>query len=231
MTMKAKYPGRCRECGRPIRVGDEIDWSPDGGAYHAACQASPQRPSGSTGADAPYALHRGSGSGHRAYAVGQTIQITGHRPANWPEWVTVVRARQEWVPEEGLSMGVGADEGYVYEADCRAATEQEIAAAMARRELRTIAKATDAERQACIRRVRSSANHVTTGPSASGETIPIDPKGRETWWIGPAGIWITESTYDDHHAWRVDYDPALEADIRRLFGSAKKETSCHATKS
>lgn len=33
--MKAKFRGRCRDCGGPIHVGDEINWSKALGARHA----------------------------------------------------------------------------------------------------------------------------------------------------------------------------------------------------
>lgn len=36
-TMRAKYPGRCRACGRDIEVGEDIDWSKGTGARHASC--------------------------------------------------------------------------------------------------------------------------------------------------------------------------------------------------
>jgi hypothetical protein len=38
--MKAKYAGKCRECGGRIRKGDEIDWSRGGGAIHARCRGN-----------------------------------------------------------------------------------------------------------------------------------------------------------------------------------------------
>lgn len=41
VKMKAKYNGKCRKCGQPIQVGDEIDWEKGIGASHAVCPASP----------------------------------------------------------------------------------------------------------------------------------------------------------------------------------------------
>lgn len=50
MTMRAKYPGTCRTCGQPIRVGDEIEWIKGEGARHVTC------PTVQAAAPAPVAL-------------------------------------------------------------------------------------------------------------------------------------------------------------------------------
>lgn len=35
--MISKYSGRCRLCGKPIKVGDEINYSKESGASHVGC--------------------------------------------------------------------------------------------------------------------------------------------------------------------------------------------------
>jgi hypothetical protein len=40
--MKAKYGGRCRECGERIEVGDEILWGRGEGARHLNCPVEPE---------------------------------------------------------------------------------------------------------------------------------------------------------------------------------------------
>jgi hypothetical protein len=40
--MISKYPGKCRICGKPYRVGDEINWSKEDGASHPACRPAEQ---------------------------------------------------------------------------------------------------------------------------------------------------------------------------------------------
>lgn len=42
--MKAKYPGRCHECGESIALGDEIFWSRATGALHPECEEARGRP-------------------------------------------------------------------------------------------------------------------------------------------------------------------------------------------
>lgn len=45
MTIRAKYPGRCAACGKPIAAGEPIEWSRGAGSRHAACvTASPFSP-------------------------------------------------------------------------------------------------------------------------------------------------------------------------------------------
>jgi hypothetical protein len=41
MTITAKYPGTCRECGGRIQQGDRIEWEKGAGAAHVECPAQP----------------------------------------------------------------------------------------------------------------------------------------------------------------------------------------------
>ena len=57
MTMRAKFPGRCKVCGQTIRVGEEIEWTKESGAKHVRCpQAQEKAPAA---ASAPVALVAG----------------------------------------------------------------------------------------------------------------------------------------------------------------------------
>ena len=40
MTITAKYPGKCSECGGSIHAGEQIEWSKGAGAKHTKCGAS-----------------------------------------------------------------------------------------------------------------------------------------------------------------------------------------------
>lgn len=40
MVIQARYPGTCRKCGCPIRVGDAINWERGRGATHVTCPAT-----------------------------------------------------------------------------------------------------------------------------------------------------------------------------------------------
>ena len=44
VVMAAKWPGRCKSCGRAILPGTQMDWEKGGGARHltaADCEAAP----------------------------------------------------------------------------------------------------------------------------------------------------------------------------------------------
>lgn len=37
LTMRSKFPGRCRTCNQKIRIGDPIEWRKGWGAVHDGC--------------------------------------------------------------------------------------------------------------------------------------------------------------------------------------------------
>lgn len=51
-------------------------------------------------------------------------------PLDGPEWLLVLRARRQYVADDGMSFGVGDEQGYVFTAICRAATPEEAAPAI-----------------------------------------------------------------------------------------------------
>ena len=38
--LRAKYPGRCRECGAPVRVGQAVYWYGRGQLEHVDCESA-----------------------------------------------------------------------------------------------------------------------------------------------------------------------------------------------
>ncbi len=86
-----------------------------------------------TGPQTSWSLSGGSGYGHQGYEVGQTLRTSKRlQEQGHPEFVTVTKASQTRYREDGLSFGVGDDEGYLYFARVRTATEEEGAAVQAR---------------------------------------------------------------------------------------------------
>jgi hypothetical protein len=49
--MIARYPGKCADCGAPIRVGDTIRWYARGRVYGVGCHANPNARVNSFGYD------------------------------------------------------------------------------------------------------------------------------------------------------------------------------------
>ena len=112
MTIIAKYPGRCRKCGRPISVGDKIDWESGKGAAHVECPEAEH---------AAPTLSRGSGFGGQPYTEGETFfdkQLGA---------ITITKAWRRYFAEDGMSFGVGDESGYIYYAEYRAATAEDTA--------------------------------------------------------------------------------------------------------
>jgi hypothetical protein len=73
----------------------------------------------------PYTLKRGSGYGFEPFVPGSLLRNTPENITRGePEWLVVVRAGQKY-HAEGEKHGVGASRGYIYWADCRAASEKE----------------------------------------------------------------------------------------------------------
>ncbi len=63
----------------------------------------------------------GQGYGYSDYVSGQIVEDRDNS-----RWLTVVSASRTYYGEDGLSFGVGDEQGYIYSAACRLATESEI---------------------------------------------------------------------------------------------------------
>ena len=131
MTITAKYPGRCRVCGGAIRVGETIEWKKGSVAAHLKCPRSPSSPPSSDTPAAPadpaaVKISRGQGYGGQPYTVGQVLFL------KWTGVYRVIKCGQRYVREDGLSFGVGDDQGYIYSASCVPATAAETAEWQAR---------------------------------------------------------------------------------------------------
>ena len=111
--MIAKYPGRCRKCGRPINRGDQIEWESGKGAAHVECPKAT--------AAAP-TISRGSGFGGHPYTEGETFF-----DKQLGKLITITKASQRYYREDGMSFGVGDESGYIYYAEYRDATPEEMA--------------------------------------------------------------------------------------------------------
>lgn len=116
--MNARFPGSCRICGKRFTAGADIYWGKEEGARHASC-AVPVIP-----ADAIH-LHGGSGYGCSGWVQGQIVYRKS--TAGVDEFLYVLTARAQFIKEDGMSFGAGEDDGYVYSAVCRLATEEESA--------------------------------------------------------------------------------------------------------
>jgi hypothetical protein len=207
MTITSKDPGTCKKCHGHIAVGTQIEWSQGRGAQHVTCPGKTAAPpaQNQNNNDAPYTLGGGSGYGCDGWATGQTLTVDAtRREKGWPEYVTVVRAGQQYFRADGLSFGVGDDAGYTYWANCREATREEIAAVAAR--IAQPQAVADAKKvvEDIARDIRGRGEYPEPWQAPAGERL-IDTQdigGGGSWFIvGPEGIWFVRNNGADGDDW------------------------------
>ncbi len=188
MNIRARYSGTCSACGRSIQAGDDAEWDKASRTIrHPSCTPGPP-------AKETYLLHGGSGFGCHGWIAGQTLRIDRSKRGreHWPEYVTIVRATSRYIREDGLSFGVGDDSGYLYAAQARAATPEEIARVQEALERRD-------RRDAALQALQALADTFQqTGERPPGQDAPAgerwfdtqDRHGGGNWWIiGETSIW------------------------------------------
>jgi hypothetical protein len=230
MTITAKYAGRCTCCGKSITPGQSIEWSKAEGSKHVKCAAS-AAPTAPIPPDA-IALSGGSGYGCEGWTVGQVVRYRTHdTDASKPEWLYVLHASQRYYREDGMSFGVGDDQGRVYWAKCRPATPDEAAPEIARRAQAAGHQAAIARRDEIVRTIRRIGNLLPQEYPAIAATLTDSTRygeeslrGYGTWiWIGEDRLYVAERIWDDDRlpCWAIPMDAALAAEIRTLPDQAR----------
>ena len=233
MTITAKFPGKCRNCGAVINAGDRIEWEKGLGAAHIKCPEKQKI----TEPENSIKISGGSGYGCHGWAIGQVIKNPYHGNDRYPEksipeFLMVLSAREHYFREEGMSFGVGDESGYTYSATCRPATDEE--SAPIREEIEKRQQAKNREKQ-----LRDLADLIKkTGEYPQGDNIPEgerlhdsqDIYGGGSWFvIGPEWIWYCQNNGMDGDNWannnvrtggagaighRVAFSPEMEKLIR-----------------
>jgi hypothetical protein len=157
-------------------------------------------------AAAPYHIGGGSGYGYTAYTVGQVVKtcrtIKGRE--DWPEYLIVVRRDQRYIEADGFSFGVGDECGYIYSADCRAATDAE--AAQLKGEIEDIER----KRQAWADLQAIKAEMRKDGERPAAWQDPVGARYFDTqnnygggdWFVvGPDWVWYVRNNGADGDAW------------------------------
>ncbi|MBI3654029.1 MAG: hypothetical protein HY231_23610 [Acidobacteria bacterium] len=149
----AKYKGNCAVCGNTIKPGEKIQYAKGEPVIHAGCEM-PEIPAN--------AIHisGGSGYGYEDWRPGEVIVnpnrsrrpeircpqcrlkvfrgicsncgTPGEAVDPGAEFLYVLTASQQYYREDGMSFNVGDEQGYVYYATCRPATDEESAPLRAR---------------------------------------------------------------------------------------------------
>lgn len=196
MTIISKYNGYCKKCGGKITAGEKIEWSREGGSRHLECQA---KAAAKREADPnEIRLHGGSGYGCHGWTVGQVVRTKDKGI------VVITSSTKRYYREDGLSFGVGDDQGYLYRATARPATEEEAAPVRA-------AEAAKAEKKAAKSRLAEIARQIEDTGDAPEEQ-PVGARAMDTqnvygggsWWHldDPSGIWYVRNNGTDGDDWR-----------------------------
>lgn len=193
MKITAKYSSVCPVCCGYIDVGEDIEWTRGQKARHILCAQGGRGRAGvepvrhSKPAQDPegsFSASRGSGYGSE-FVVGDLVRrrdgVAG----------VVLRASRRYIREDGLSCGVGDEEGWIYSATCRPATPEEIAADDERRERRAARRGAAGWLHDLVARSHLFASYESLD---NGEQIAID--GETVWEEGArlrlvgGGCWI-----------------------------------------
>lgn len=247
MIISARFSSTCPVCGSYIDVGDKIEWSRGARACHEACANGPVRaasrapaPKASSTEPAPWRLSGGSGNGCTGWVNGQTLRCSDRlRAQGYPMYITVARASRCYIREDGMSFGVGDESGYSYSAECREATESEIAPVREREEKAEVKRSAQKRIEEIGYLVQTSGEHVTNPDGSqiqlSGERLHDSQTiyGGGFWFVvAPDGLWYVRNNGSDGDDWSynnvatggagavgwrlVEGAPALIAELRQL---------------
>lgn len=229
----ARFNGLCAGCGKAITAGKTIAYDDATRlTYHPDCQAAATEP-------APYRLSDGSGYGCEGYAPGQVLRPPDYlREQGYPDYVTAVRVGRRYYSEDGTQFGVGDESGYVYWAQCREATPEEIAplraaaeqakrAREARRRVKEIQTMIVAQgkRPADAGIVRGELLLDTQDVYGGGDWFVLQPEAGWIWYIQNNGAdgddWSRNNVGTGGAGaigWRIPFDEELAEELRQLAG-------------
>lgn len=201
MTIRAKYQGRCGNCGGRINVGESINWVRGGSTTHTKCPNA--KPSEKIPNDAIH-LSGGSGYGCNGWTPGQVIYS---KKAD--TYLFVISASSRYIDEDGMSFGVGDEEGYIYEAVCRKATEEEAAPEIAKRAAAELKRNAARELELIAKQIRETGEKPEGQNVTEGQTIPIGAGqniygGGEWFVVGTEYIWYVRNNGGDGDMWAAN---------------------------
>ena len=193
-------------------------------------------------------LRRGEGYGGRPWTPGTTIweaftpalerQINRNAPELTTKEaprgrfvaLTILTAAQDYIAEEGMSLGVGDESGYIYSATARPATAEESAPLLRR-------LSEQRERQATVQVLRESVTQLLALARAAGtlknnHDMPAPSRGEqfrekyESWIVaGDTCEYRTDYTIDVVNVSAVATDPELAARMRDAIARLNVGTS------
>ncbi len=195
-----------------------------------------------------FMISKGSGYGGRPFKVGSVLRNEDHKIAEGqPEYLYVISSKEEYVRYEGMSFGVGDEQGYIYSAKVRAATDEE-----------SMGLRMQIEKKENIRKHKQRLKEIgqqiqQTGERPEGTNKPEGKRyadtqniygGGEWFVIGEKYIWYVENhgmdgdSWDNNNVrtggagaigWRIPFDKEIADMIIKsdqiVFGTKKIEES------
>lgn len=188
--------------------------------------------------NAPYVFSRGEGYGADYLQPGTILRSNPkhHDQKGWPEHITVVKTTKYFVREDGLSVGVGDESGYIYTYHCREATPEEAAERMTADQKRKAKKEAEKRLAQISRDFMKHGVHPEPWVVPEGTRYDVTPQnlyGGGEWYVisGPR-IWHVQNNGADGDDWShnnvrtggagaIGYyidDAKLVEEVRQLFG-------------
>ncbi len=213
MTITARFPGKCRKCGGRIEPGQKINWDKQTRAVeHIECPT--RQAEKTTAAKAKpqyefptYNISGGSGYGCMGWQKGDVVRNTPNQVKQGePEFLYVLTAKSTYVDEDGMSFGVGDEEGYIYQATCREATEEEAKPVQERIEAKQRQKKRGVKIKEIAADIREEGERPEGTNDPEGDVINIGkgqtPYGGGEWFvIGSEWIWYVQNNGSDGDDW------------------------------
>ena len=156
--------------------------------------------------DAPHRLDGGEGYGCQGWTDGQVVRTSDRareRVPGTPEYLTVVKSGSRYYREEGMSFGVGDEQGRVFWASCREATPEEIAPVKAARDAREQKRVLQKELADLARKLQTDGERPEQA-DPQGDRILDDQNiyGGGSWWmVSVDAVWYVRNNGADGDNW------------------------------
>jgi len=172
--------------------GDRSQWYVTGSVPDGLKKYGPDGPGGSgVLPDEQFHLGGGQGYGWREMHPGETMR---NPRDDGPKYVTIISASKKYFRHDGMSFGVGDEQGYVFSAIAREATEEESA------QLREDEAASTEKKRAKTALQGISAEIKKDGERPDGLNVPDGTNYADTQNIYGGGEWFT---IGDEYIWYV----------------------------
>ena len=156
-----------------------------------------------------FMFNMGSGYGGDRYSKGLVFHRDKTPLKDSPEWIYILDVKSTYFSEDGLSFGVGEDEGYMYHVYYREATSNEYAPYIVKQQKSISKSEALKELNQIAKDIRKNGTHPKGMNKPKGDQIYLNKNsiiyGSGSWFvIGSGKIWFVENNGADGDNW--DYN-------------------------